>query len=33
MRQRYPFKERGRSYGPFCIRAYAALSAWLQEGN
>ena len=24
-RQRYPLKERGRSYGPFCIRAYAAL--------
>ena len=31
--QRYRLRERDRSYGPVCIRAYAALSAWLQEGN
>src|SRR6516162_1685763 len=31
--QRYRLRERDRSYDPFYIRAYAAKSAWFQEGN
>jgi hypothetical protein len=32
-RQRYRAKERGRSYDPIRIRAYAAKLAWFQEGD
>ena len=32
-RKGYRARERARSYGPVCIRAYAALSAWLREGE